>query len=99
MPVPRDRRQFPGLGHEARGPRKADGRQRRPAVQADLIDAKSPSPCPSPRWRGEGTRLRRRVKTAERYSREGAATLPLPAGGERVGVRGIAVRLDVEPRA
>jgi error-prone DNA polymerase len=36
-----------------------------------------PSPCPSPRERGEGT-----------LWQGGAATLPLPACGERAGVRG-----------
>src|SRR5205807_2943024 len=37
-----------------------------------------PSPCPSPRLRGEGTQPRGR-----------AAVLPLPVYGERAGVRGI----------
>ena len=36
MPVPGDGRELPGLADEARAARQADGRQRRPLLQADL---------------------------------------------------------------
>src|SRR6185312_3324266 len=41
------------------------------------IVGESPSPCPSPRSRGEGT-----------HWQSAAVSLPLPACGERAGVRG-----------
>jgi error-prone DNA polymerase len=51
------------------------------------LEPGSPSPCPSPRKRGEGTSLQAFAKTAIPVC-DGAAVLPLPINGERVGVRG-----------
>ncbi|HKS88776.1 MAG TPA: OB-fold nucleic acid binding domain-containing protein, partial [Stellaceae bacterium] len=45
--------------------------------------------CPSPRKRGEGTRRRARDRISPTIP-GGATALPLPAGGERAGVRGAA---------
>src|SRR5437773_10628422 len=48
----------------------------------------SPSPCPSPRKRGEGTRLPSLTKSPVGFSAVDATTPPLPACWERAGVRG-----------
>ncbi len=56
-------------------------------VEGGVAKADCPSPCPSPRGRGEGTRG------------EAGAFLPLPACGERAGVRGPLARQRVRQDA
>ncbi|HTV87786.1 MAG TPA: OB-fold nucleic acid binding domain-containing protein, partial [Stellaceae bacterium] len=51
------------------------------------LECDGPSPCPSPHAWGEGMPLKALANTATSTC-GGAAALPLPAGGERAGVRG-----------